>query len=228
MSQVVACRNCGSQWTLPPQVTGQIPCPKCGQSLLASSTAAVVTPPPPPPRQPPPPQTPPATPSPGTNPVPQSVNLNLRGKYRAAALRTFQESNSPLDLFDWKFEKYLTPWIVRITWIAVLLMTALWLFFLMVSFTLSFLPEIAASTPPNAFGTSPRLSPTPRMETAYFGSPRVWLMVGRIIALATSLVTTIIGLLWLRVALESAIVLFHIAKSLASINEKTGPAEATT
>jgi hypothetical protein len=153
-------------------------------------------------------------------------NLKLGGAYRSAAQRTFQESKSPLDIFDWKFEKYLTPWIVRITWIAVLVITTLWLFFVMVSFILSFLPDVVASAPPGSFGPSPRFPPSPRFETGLAGNAWLWLTVFRIIAAATTFVSTIIGLLWIRVLLEGAIVIFHIAKTLASIDEKTIPADS--
>lgn len=149
--------------------------------------------------------------------------LNLRGTYRSAAQRTFQESKSPLDLLDWKFEKYLTPWIVRITWIAVLVIATLWLFFVGISLVLSLLPEIAASSPQMP---SPRYSPTPRFETGLTDSPWLWRMVARIFVAVTSFVSTIIGLLWIRVLLEGAIVIFNIAKTLASIDEKTIPADS--
>jgi ABC-type multidrug transport system fused ATPase/permease subunit len=164
---------------------------------------------------------------PSTNPVPTPVNPDLRGKYRTAALSAFQESNSPLDLFDWKFEKYLTPWILRFTWIAALVIVSLMLLFSMASFVLSYMPdlqqaEVAAVAPARIPGPPPEANVGSRFAVKFLA------MAGRIILLVVSFVGTIIGLLMFRVTLESVFILFHIAKSLASIDIKTGPAEPAT
>jgi hypothetical protein len=216
MSQIVTCRNCGSRWSLPPQTTGNVPCPNCQQPLLPVGATAVVTPPVTPPPPPPPPQQPPTPPVSQQPAVSPLATLNLRGRYRSAALRTMSESKSPLDLFDWKFEKYLTPWIVRFTWLAVLIVTGLWLTFVGLSFILSFFPELAFSSSP--FSRSPRIGIS--------DDPWLWLLIFRVIGLCTTLIATIVSLLWTRVLLESAIVIFNIAKSLASIDEKTVPPDS--
>jgi hypothetical protein len=165
----------------------------------------------------------PPPPPPAIDPAEVALgSLNLRRRYRSAAQRTFQESKSPLDLFDWKFEKYLTPWIVRFTWLAVLVIAGLWLTFVTISLLLSFLPDVSTPTsdfdPSSPFSVSPR---SPRFETSLSDSPWLWNLVFRIVGGLTILFATLIWLLWIRVLLESAIVIFNIAKSLASIDEKT-------
>lgn len=213
MSQIVTCPSCGRRWSLPSQAAANIPCPNCHQPLFPVGVQATVTPPPAPP--------------PTSDPTAAQLGaLNFRRRYRSAAQRTFQESKSPLDLFDWKFEKYLTPWIVRFTWVAVVVIAGLWLMFVTVSLLLTFVPDVA--TPANDFEPSSPFSSSPQFEISLSDSPWLWLLVFRIVGGLTILFVTLIWLLWIRVLLESAIVIFNIARSLASIDEKTATPDSAS
>jgi len=139
--------------------------------------------------------------------------VSVRSHGRSAALRTFKESNSPLDLFDWKFEKYLTPWIVRFTWLAVLALTSLWLTLVLISTVASFMPVEAPRRPSMDFEFRSPQDVIP-------GNAWLWSAIFRIVGVGTAVAFTILWLLWVRVLLESAIVIFNIAKTLASIDEK--------
>ncbi len=228
MSRTISCLGCGRHWTIPGNITStSVPCPNCKRPL---PTGNAPMPPPPAPNaaaaypsqaMPPPPPPPPgnAAPQQASSMMPSFSAVNVRSRMRSATLRTFRESNSPLDLLDWKFEKYLTPWIVRFTWLAVLTLAALWITLLTVSTVASLLPETDSSS--RAIDYSFR-SPQEAMP----GHDWLWFMVYRVIGFGTAIAITIIWLLWVRVLLEFAIVVFNMAKSLASIDEKV-PAPET-
>lgn len=221
MSQVISCPTCGSNWNFPGPFTGSIPCPNCQQPIpLAPGTnrRIVQRAPAPPPPPPPPPV---IAPQPEIS-VEPSLGLNIRKSTRTT-VRPFRESTSPLDLFDWKFEKYLTPWIVRITWMAVLAMAGLWVTLLSIGFLISLLPDQAIAEPvtPNFGQFEPSFSPSRSARMQPTVSPMLIGFVFRCVTVLTTIAATFLMLLWIRVILECSIVVFNIAKTLSSIDEKT-------
>lgn len=134
-----------------------------------------------------------------------------------AVKRRFQPSNSWLDVFDWKFEKYLTPWIVRLTWVLALVLAAI---SIILTARAVFVGSVSDLLPKQ------RASPPPRIEQKWeFQVPEKVseppMVFYRVLGFVLGVVVTIVGLLWLRVILETVIVLFNIARSLASIDRKT-------
>lgn len=134
----------------------------------------------------------------------------------------FQPATSWLDLFDWKFEKYLTRWIVRATWIACLVLAAVWSVLILLGTFAVWMPEpdfSQTSIPQQSFPQtgSPRSDIEPSYPTI---SP---LLIARITTTATLLSTLVVVgiiLLWIRVFLESVIVLYNIAATLTTIDKK--------
>ena len=59
---------------------------------------------------------------------------NVRSQFESVRGSQFVSSTSPLDIFDWRFKKYLTPWILRVSWLIVLLVAALWVLLAIVQF----------------------------------------------------------------------------------------------
>lgn len=138
--------------------------------------------------------------------------------YSAAIARRFKESNSLLDiLVDFRFEKYITPIIVRATWIVALISIFAFLLLMLGVLVMSILPPEGAQPPahPNQWG-APNVPAKPAKS---------WGMDSSVISIclyAGLVVGAFLALLWLRVALEGVIVIFNIAESLVSIDQKTG------
>jgi hypothetical protein len=156
------------------------------------------------------------------------IAASARRAFRAGIRRRFRPATSWFDLFDWKFEKYLTPWVVRATWIAYVIQAFLAVLVIAIFTLWAWLPE------PKSAARSPRTTtnyedrPTSRSTSSY--QMPDWL-TARILSTAVALAAIcaiLIGLLWIRVLLETAIVLFNIAITLNSIDEKTGGPGAPT
>jgi len=145
-------------------------------------------------------------------------NLDIEPRISVSRIKRggrLQTAESWLDLFDWKFKKYLTPWIVRATWIIFLVLVGIWLALQLLGIVLFILSLVAPSTElmeqQGNFG-APQFEPANRdlkgWATGVFVSAQV-VIVGFVL------------ILWVRVVLESIIVLFNIAASLDSIDNKT-------
>jgi hypothetical protein len=150
--------------------------------------------------------------------------------------RPFQdEATSLLDLFDLSFTRYVTPLIVKITWVLALLLAAVWLVAIIVTLVADLIPKREVAQPVEAQPGRPRIE----FRAPDFGAPdrgapdrgapdfgdrgesAVSDAALRVILLITQIVAVILFLLWVRVALEAVIVIFHIAASVRSIDEKT-------
>jgi hypothetical protein len=130
----------------------------------------------------------------------------------------FLEGSSLLHLFDLSFKRFATPSIVRLTWFALLIVAAIWLLFVTVT-----VASVALSDSPRASsapgGLQRSQNPLEVSAAAMIGR-----QTGRVffsLVILTQIVLTGLSFLWIRVGLESAIVLFHIAGSLKSLDEKT-------
>ncbi|HEV7282373.1 MAG TPA: DUF4282 domain-containing protein [Pirellulaceae bacterium] len=145
-----------------------------------------------------------------------------RQAYPRAVARSFEPATGLLDIFDWRFKKYLTPYIVRAAWIFCLFVSALWLGMIGLSTALMLAPDPPqrSSTFDRSSFESPRYSPPTALQKA-LGSevlPRIFALVMGV----TSAVGVLLTLLFMRVLLESVIVLFNIAATLVSIETEVG------
>ena len=144
-----------------------------------------------------------------------------RSESRTAQPRTrseFLEGSSLLHLFDLSFKRFATPSIVRLTWFALLVVAAIWLLFVTVtvaSIALSDSPRSQRAPNPVERAQSPFALRAPEIIRNNTGQVFFSLLM------LTQIVLTGLSFLWVRVGLEGAIVLFHIAGSLKSLDEKT-------
>jgi hypothetical protein len=141
----------------------------------------------------------------------------------------FQPSSSLFDIFDIHFEKYVTPLIAKITWIFTLVIAFFWFLGLLFDAINTWMPS--SEKPPAVVSPSLRrpgnLSDLVRDQSAASAEKRsklserlilrFWIIFRQVMAVIALFLTV----LWIRVVLESMIVLFRIAKSLASIDDKT-------
>jgi len=163
------------------------------------------------------------------NEIPQFVSdtgpATSRGvvsSYRSAARRRFTPAQSWTDIFDWKFEKYLTPWIVRITWITCLVLSAVSLLFVGGGLLMALAPEVDHSNtsrstvefrlPIEESGGAAKSGRT----VPFWMMRRVWAVFGAVF----STVMLILCLLWIRVILECVIVVFNISATLKEMNQR--------
>lgn len=136
--------------------------------------------------------------------------------YSDAVARRFKESTSILDVFlDFRFEKYLTPLIVRATWVISIVLTIAFMALMFIGMLLSRLPAPGGELQPQA--QRHQIAPWASQAISHLGES-----VSEIITLATMFVMSILFLLWLRVSLEAVIVIFNMAESLRSIDKKVG------
>lgn len=212
----VLCPKCGRSVTNPPELAGQtVACPFCKAHFVLPPSASSPVRPSAEHLRPPPPPIGTSQPEPTT-----SSFEGVRQTYSQAARRTFRESNSWLDVFDWRFEKYLTPWIIRLTWLATLVISALWITGILCLTIISLAPAI----PERSTSVTDRERPQRQLEYE-IRPPKVnmdW-SAKPIIAIGSGLTAcfgVLIGLLWTRVILECAIVLFNMASSLSTIEDK--------
>lgn len=134
---------------------------------------------------------------------------------------------SIVDLFDWRFEKYLTPWIVRLTWLATLAMFSLWALGLLVGYVTSSIETVSVDGDDSGTGSDAVTDydfREPDESEVSFDSPldsqwMKWQAI-RTVALLSAIVGCFFCLLWVRVLLELAIVAFNIANTLTDIEGK--------
>ncbi len=63
---------------------------------------------------------------PTVEPVDLQVSWELDRRPRSQTRFLSTEPSSWLDIFEWRFERYLTPWIIRVTWLLILFSTGAW------------------------------------------------------------------------------------------------------
>ena len=134
--------------------------------------------------------------------------------------RKARGSNFSLALFDFKFEHYLTPWIIRFSWICVLCLAAVWILFLSYRFVSSSFSGSDPVTPtlstsPDALNQMLEGLMSQQSPLGFFSS-----FGGRAIMTLSGLVAILLTVLWTRVMLETLIVIFNISNTLKSIEQK--------
>jgi len=154
--------------------------------------------------------------------VAASAVNTVRSQLDAVRRSQFADSTSILDIFDWRFKKYLTPWILRVTWVFILFVTALWVAGNLFDILSSWLPEMDWASNERAID---RRDGPGDLGPAKPGLPR-WL-IEWMIRCGSTIARTMFGiakiaagaimLLLLRVVFEVAIVLFNIATTLTTI-----------
>lgn len=149
---------------------------------------------------------------PTVNPAPV-VNTSpspVQSKFRA--LR--KTPTSWLALFDWRFEYYLTPWIIRFFWIAFLAITVLVLLFNTLGLAWGLMPDVASTPAKSNFGGGFHEPSGPALPG--------WLTLrfAKVVLYVISVIGSIFGVLITRVILEMMIVVFRIAEDIGLLKRK--------
>lgn len=141
-----------------------------------------------------------------------SVTLKLQHK---AGDRLARSPSSWLALFDWRFEYYLTPWIIRALWLCFLVLAVVGFCFTTIGLVWGLLPEMSTTSAPPDFGGGGYTRPSDPLL------PR-WLTtrVAQVIAYVVSVIGSIIGILVTRMMLELMIVVFRIAEDIGFLKRK--------
>jgi ribosomal protein S27E len=173
----------------------------------------------------------------------------LRRTWKNAVRRQFVPSTSFLDIFDLTFRKYITPWVVRVTWAFALYVAIAYLAVVgLIAASAAFAPDVKQTVKPAqelakqigggkeesalpaqlplkaARKPDQRARPevvTPSIEFAFpeYLQESVFAKIASALIYYVQIIAVIIGLLWVRVALEGVIVLFNISLTLNSIDE---------
>ncbi|MEX0713162.1 MAG: DUF4282 domain-containing protein [Pirellulales bacterium] len=129
---------------------------------------------------------------------------------------------------DWRFQQYVTPWIVRVVWVAALVAACVYclvagVLAVYVGITAGDEPEPSQFSRENPFGFPelegeelPAPSPAISFAQRFFGT---------IFAFLLSVSMAFLGLVVLRVYLEIIIVLFNIAATLAAMRSRLDQAD---
>ena len=163
------------------------------------------------------------SPPPHSSPPPPFAGESIPPMVKPAPTSPRRKSRSAvtwLDLFDWRLEKYLTPWIIRVTWMLTLLWGISCVCLIGLGAVMAWLPE-----PAQQETTFRRGNTEFRQQPAEFVLPDVpdWLdyRIARSVVAVTAIFVVIIAVLWTRVVLELVMVFFNMASSLNSIDQKT-------
>lgn len=132
--------------------------------------------------------------------------------YHTGATRKLKPANSLLDIFDFRFEKFVTPIIIRITWIMVVAATVL--------FAIWSAYELVASELP-VEKVEPKMQLEWRLPKGVDVSGGAVRVGAKVFGYVMWVIVLALLLLWIRVSLEMTIVAFNIATSLQSIDRKT-------
>jgi len=138
----------------------------------------------------------------------------FRSQFDSVRRNNFASSESLLDVFDWKFSKYLTPWILRVTWVVVLVIAPLLVLLQLIQIVGIWLPDLQWTSDAGS-------NVADRLDRAVPRGPMLpWWFTGRVAATVwqiSSIAGIAVAILWIRVVLELAIVLFNIATTLTTI-----------
>lgn len=134
--------------------------------------------------------------------------------------RQFKQAASLLDVFDLKFEKYVTPLIIRVTWAIVLAFAVLWIVVVVAGSIMSLMPE--TDTESSRVRTTIELPESLKsvQRSADDSVERGWARAYNVLLALTQIAFIGLAVLWVRVSLETVIVVFNIAKTLTSMDNK--------
>ena len=208
----VHCPHCQTKFQIAHELLGrQVKCGACGKRF------DTILPP-----APPPPPAPPGDVELAADDlsVLAKIGDNARSRFSQTIQRRFQPATSWLDLFDWRFEKYLTPWIVRLTWIFCL---AVAIFLIGVIIVWPFLSNVDLK-PNNASSNAQHDNLELRFDDPVWLQDRIGYAFVRVMVFSN----VVFALLWIRVILEMVIVLFNIATTLTTIDDRIEKAETNS
>ena len=195
----VSCPNCALAVTIVPQLAGKtVSCPRCQAHFVMPAQAA--------------------------GPVAQPAGPSFVSVYQSGGSRKFRPAKSLLDIFDFRFEAFVTPIIIRTTWVLVLIgacLYAAWSLYSALETESKYqirVPDMYAAEPA-VKGSEPIKKP-PTIEELQAQAKQAE-TVRKLITFAFQLISLCLLLLWIRVCLEMTIVAFNIANSLQSIDQKT-------
>lgn len=156
----------------------------------------------------------------------------------SAFQKTAQFTRRSPRLLDFRFDRYQTPTIIRISWICVLVFSVLWLMFMSLVFAGSFFSggESSASVPNPSIDINDIMngentdlssltgllgglgSASSKPESAFESFKG---FVFKVLGFLTLVASLILSVLWCRVMFETIIVIFDINNSLKSIDQKS-------
>lgn len=201
-----SCPNCGKQFRITPEMMGKAArCPACGQTFKIGEVV-ITTPPPPPPIEFNLPESYEFSGAHGPHFTPGSGGFeSIRTAARTIVRNRFQPAKSIWDLvLDWKFERYVTVMVVRVTWLLWVVTTGLCILTIYIDAVIDL----------DSGSKSRRVTREWDEPRAVFRlSDTAKDLIYRNIAVAACLY----ALLWVRVLLESVIVIFNIATTLGRI-----------
>ncbi len=221
----LVCHQCAAKLKLPDGFAGtSLKCPRCGHRIACPGPAGPV----------------------GSARIlaPARETEPIR-KHHSDSPASTRASRAGLlrGLLDVRFERYLTPSIIRWSWILVLGTSALWIVFLALVFATSWIPTDGGAASIGANSVPPidleallngqpgqlpglgellggNLSAADRKPTIWqTATGRGW----RFLLFVTSLTGLLLTLLWCRVMLETIIVIFDIRDCLHRIDSRSGP-----
>ena len=196
------CPHCGKSIQAKPELAGkQLACPNCKKMVTVpfpekeDSPSAIPIPPPPP------------------------VVVKIVTEPTIQRRHLGKTPENWLAIFDWRFEYYLTPWIIRAIWILFLLLVACLILVNTIDLVWSMLPNLSS-----AKTNSDSVGPMVRTELNWPTSPSkpTWVTVRltKILIYAASIVGSTIGILLTRMILELLIVVFRIAEDIGVLRRK--------
>lgn len=147
----------------------------------------------------------------GSNPPAVEITTTTARRARSKLAKT------PTDwwaVFDWRFEYYLTPWIIRVLWVGLLVFTALALLGHTFGFISGFFPETGTSEVDHGRHFSAPQEPAISVPGWFTAG------LGRFLLYALGFVSCIVSTLLARMFLELMIVVFRIAEDIGTLRRK--------
>lgn len=124
-----------------------------------------------------------------------------------------------LAILDWRFEYYLTPWIIRILWVMFLLLAFVMLLLNTLGLTWGLLPDFSSAPAAAHFGRGYEEPSAPMLP------PWLTVRVLKVFFYTVSVIGSVIAVLVTRMILELMIVVFRIAEDIGTLKRKFGEEE---
>ncbi len=122
-----------------------------------------------------------------------------------ASLDGFVEARSFLEFFDFRLRRYLTPWILRISWLLVMIVALIWGGIVSWAYVTSLVGVEPTTPSPSAMQSVAANTPPALMKTGVYLS---------------SIAAILLTLLWIRVLFETIMLLFSIGNTLRTTAAK--------
>ncbi len=163
-----------------------------------------------------------STPSTGNSTTPWEAIARQEDAARryAVHLDGYVEARSMVEFFDFRFRRYLTPWIIRISWPLVMTGAMIWIVIVSYTFVSSLIASGDLSVGPSENPSAVSAADEPSDREQLFVVSPFFMKSGMFL---TGMITIVLSVLWIRVVFETIILLFSIANTLRVIedHEKT-------